>query len=45
MAVIFVRKFIYKAYYVSCKQAAYYSAKNSNNKFYNKCHFFITLLS
>jgi len=40
MAVIFVRKFIYKAYYVSCKQATYYSAKNSNNKFNNKCHFF-----
>ena len=38
VAVIFVCKFIYEAYYVCGKQATYYSAKNSNNKFYNRCH-------
>ena len=39
MAVIFVCKFIYKAYYVCGKQPAYNSAQNSNNKFNNNwCH-------
>ena len=45
VAVIFVCEFIYKAYYVSRKKTTYYSAKNSNNKFHNKCHLYIHLLS
>ena len=40
MAVIFVVKSINQAYYVSCKQATYYSAKNPNDKFHNRNHLY-----
>lgn len=40
MAVIFVHKSIYQAYYVSCKNTTYNSAKNSDNKFNNRCHLY-----
>lgn len=38
MAVIFVHKFIYKTRYVDCKQAAYNSANDADDKFYNFNH-------
>ena len=40
MAVIFVVKSINQAYYVSCKKTTYYSAKNSDDKFHNRCHLY-----
>lgn len=38
VAVIFVHKFIYKTRYVDCKQTAYNSANDTDDKFYNFNH-------